>query len=135
VKINFYAPKTSSDLCRMKKSLIKSDRLPKMSKDIFTVRLRWSHVLNIVSRKHIENCVSKSRYGTSLEFDRLTIVGLIQGSQTQIYRGPHLQGKSLRGPHYRVRRHLRAAMWTNMSYLIHNLTIFEHFLIFKHQNF
>jgi hypothetical protein len=40
-------------------------------------------------------------------------VCLTQGSHTQIYRGPHLEGKSLREPHFRVRRPLRAAMRKN----------------------
>ncbi len=58
-----------------------------------------------------------------------------QGSQTQIYRGPHLDGKSLSGPHFRVKRPLRAAMLKDMSYIVHNLLIFEHFLPFNDQNF
>jgi hypothetical protein len=64
----------------------------------------------------------------------LQLIDLGQGSQTQIYRGPHFEGKSLRGPHFRVRSPLQAAMWKNMSYLVHNFTIFEHFLSFNHQN-
>ncbi len=51
---------------------------------------------------------------------------LNQGSQTQINRGYTFRGKSLRGPYsyFRVRRTLRAVMWKNMSYLLHNLNIF-----------
>jgi hypothetical protein len=57
-----------------------------------------------------------------------------QGSQTQIYRGPHLDGKSLCRPHYTIRRPLRAAMRKNLSYFVHNLTIFEHLMSFDDQN-
>jgi hypothetical protein len=58
-----------------------------------------------------------------------------EGLKLKSIKGPHLEGKSLCGPHFEVRMALRAAMSKHMSYLVHNLTIIEHFLSFNDQNF
>jgi hypothetical protein len=58
-----------------------------------------------------------------------------QGSQTQMHREPDFEGESLRGPQFRVRMALWAAMLKNMPYLVQNLTIFEHFPTFNNPNF
>jgi hypothetical protein len=36
---------------------------------------------------------------------------------------------------FNVKRALRAAMFENMPYLVHNLILFEHFPAFRDQNF
>ncbi len=61
---------------------------------------------------------------------------LDRGSQTQIHRQAAYGGKKTpQAAVYSVRRALQAEMWMNMSYLVRNSALFEHFQIFHPSKF
>ncbi len=72
-----------------------------------------------------------------LQFFIQNLVTLKQGSQTQIHRGATFGWKmSLRArAQFWILKALRAAIWKNVPYLVHQLAIFDHFFCFSMINF